>query len=291
MTTIVGLAISSLATPFIWAAVVPVFYVFWNIQNMYRKTARELKRLSSIARSPIFAHFNETITSLTTVRAFEQEERLIIKNDMNNDKFGRAMLAQNVCFRWLAIRLNSMSTMLTSLVTTWICLHPDQLDPGLTAMVITYSLQVTGYLQWLINTFTQLEIEMNSCARHTPHATHHTPHAIAVGYRSYSALGRPDTSTNVASVSASCRIERVKHYSEIEVESAYTATDIVTAPRGWPTAGRIEFNRICARYRPELPLVIENVTFTVQSNEKVGVVGRTGSGAQSSHRRSQSLSS
>jgi len=102
-------------------------------------------------------------------------------------------------------------------------------------MVITYSLQVTGYLQWLINTFTQLEIEMNS-------------------------------------------IERVKHYSEIEVESAYTATDIVTAPRGWPTAGRIEFNRICARYRPELPLVIENVTFTVQSNEKVGVVGRTGSG-------------
>jgi ABC-type multidrug transport system fused ATPase/permease subunit len=171
MTTIVGLAISSLATPFIWAAVVPVFYVFWNIQNMYRKTARELKRLSSIARSPIFAHFNETITSLTTVRAFEQEERLIIKNDMNNDKFGRAMLAQNVCFRWLAIRLNSMSTMLTSLVTTWICLHPDQLDPGLTAMVITYSLQVTGYLQWLINTFTQLEIEMNSCARHTPHST------------------------------------------------------------------------------------------------------------------------
>ena len=59
-----------------------------------------------------------------------------------------------------------MSTGLTSLVTTWICLHPDQLDPGLTAMVITYSLQVTGYLQWLINTFTQLEIEMNSCAVH-----------------------------------------------------------------------------------------------------------------------------
>lgn len=166
MTTIVGLAISSLATPFIWVAAVPVFIVFWNIQQMYRKTARELKRLSSIQRSPIFAHFNETIQTLTTVRAFHQQERLIDVNNMNNDKFGRAMMAQNVCFRWLSIRLNSMSTGLTSLVTTWICLHPDQLDPGLTAMVITYSLQVTGYLQWLINTFTQLEIEMNSCAVH-----------------------------------------------------------------------------------------------------------------------------
>ena len=89
MTTIVGLAISSLATPLIWVAAVPVFYIFWQIQEMYRKTARELKRLSSIARSPIFAHFNETITSLTTVRAFEQQERLIEKNDMNNDKFGK----------------------------------------------------------------------------------------------------------------------------------------------------------------------------------------------------------
>jgi ATP-binding cassette subfamily C (CFTR/MRP) protein 1 len=187
---------------------------------MYRKTARELKRLSSIARSPIFAHFNETITSLTTVRAFKQQERLIEKNDMNNDKcvtslpsfsrrshlslvcliflasfsyashhsshrFGRAMLAQNVCFRWLAIRLNSMSTGLTTLVTTWICLHPDDLDPGLTAMVITYSLQVTGYLQWLINTFTQLEIEMNS-------------------------------------------IERVKHYSEIDTEVSRQLLAIAT---------------------------------------------------------------
>ena len=131
-----------------------------------------------------------------------------------------------------------MSTGLTSLVTTWICLHPDDLDPGLTAMVITYSLQVTGYLQWLINTFTQLEIEMNS-------------------------------------------IERVKHYSEIDTEAGYTAeseAELITAPSDWPRNGKIEFDRVSARYRPELPLVLENVTFTVNANEKVGVVGRTGSG-------------
>ena len=173
-----------------------------------------------------------------TIRAFNQQERLIVKNDSNNDGFGRAMLAQNVCFRWLSIRLNSMSTGLTSLVTSWICLHPDQLDPGLTAMVITYSLQVTGYLQWLINTFTQLEIEMNS-------------------------------------------IERVKHYSEIDTEAAYYSGDeaqLIEAPSDWPRNGSISFDRICARYRPELPLVLENVTFEVKSNEKVGVVGRTGSG-------------
>ena len=65
MTTIVGIAIASLATPFIIVAWIPVLFIFWNIQQKYRVTARELKRLTSIARSPIFAHFNETVTSLT----------------------------------------------------------------------------------------------------------------------------------------------------------------------------------------------------------------------------------
>ena len=77
------------------------------------------------------------------------------------------------------------------------------------------------------------------------------------------------------------RIERVKHYSEIDTEAAYNAADkgeLITAPADWPTQGRIEFDNVCARYRPELPLVLEKVTFTVQANEKVGVVGRTGSG-------------
>ena len=58
--------------------------------------------------APVFAHFNETIASLTTVRAFQQQQRLIEKNDKNNDNFGRAMLSQNLCFRWLSIRLNSV---------------------------------------------------------------------------------------------------------------------------------------------------------------------------------------
>ena len=72
----------------------------------------------------------------------------------------------------------------------------------------------------------------------------------------------------------------MKHYSEIKTEAAYNADggELITAPPGWPTRGSIEFDHVSARYRPELPLVLENVTFTVRSNEKVGVVGRTGSG-------------
>ena len=84
----------------------------------------------------------------------------------------------------------------------------------------------------------------------------------------------------------------MKHYSEIDTEASYNAGangEIVTAPPGWPTRGSIEFNNVCARYRPELPLVLEKVSFTVNSNEKVGVVGRTGSGKSTLMVRSHDL--
>ena len=77
-------------------------------------------------------------------------------------------------------------------------------------------------------------------------------------------------------------IERVKHYSEIDTEAPFdsncdNATDaLVIAPKSWPDAGKIEIEWACARYRPELPLVFNDISFVVHAREKVGVCGRTG---------------
>lgn len=42
--------------------------------------------------------------------------------------------------------------------------------------------------------------------------------------------------------------------------------------------GRIEFDNFSVRYRPELERVLQGVSLAVGEGEKVGVVGRTGSG-------------
>ena len=47
---------------------------------------------------------------------------------------------------------------------------------------------------------------------------------------------------------------------------------------GWPTTGQIELKHVNLRYREGLPLVLKDVNLTIKDKEKVGLVGRTGSG-------------
>lgn len=49
----------------------------------------------------------------------------------------------------------------------------------------------------------------------------------------------------------------------------------------WPSDGRLEVTDLVLRYRPDLPQVLRGVSFAVASGEKVGIVGRTGSGKSS----------
>ncbi|KAF9361387.1 hypothetical protein BGX34_007153 [Mortierella sp. NVP85] len=49
----------------------------------------------------------------------------------------------------------------------------------------------------------------------------------------------------------------------------------------WPSEGKISFNQVSMRYRPELPRVLRDISFDIQPGHKVGVVGRTGAGKSS----------
>jgi ATP-binding cassette subfamily C (CFTR/MRP) protein 1 len=46
----------------------------------------------------------------------------------------------------------------------------------------------------------------------------------------------------------------------------------------WPEKGKIEFINYSAKYRPDTEIVLKNISFVIKPQEKVGIVGRTGSG-------------
>ena len=49
-------------------------------------------------------------------------------------------------------------------------------------------------------------------------------------------------------------------------------------PEGWPATGKIEFNDVKLRYRPNTELVLKGLSFEIEGGTKIGIVGRTGAG-------------
>ncbi|XP_074278977.1 ABC transporter C family member 4-like [Silene latifolia] len=72
-------------------------------------------------------------------------------------------------------------------------------------------------------------------------------------------------------------VERIKQFTKIPSEAAWLIKDRLP-PANWPTQGNVELKDLQVRYRPNTPLVIKGITLNIRGGEKVGVVGRTGSG-------------
>lgn len=72
-------------------------------------------------------------------------------------------------------------------------------------------------------------------------------------------------------------VERINSYLKTEQEAAEIIEDN-RPPENWPDKGAIEVENLSLRYAPELPKVIDGVSFNIQPRWKVGVVGRTGAG-------------
>jgi ABC-type multidrug transport system fused ATPase/permease subunit len=71
-------------------------------------------------------------------------------------------------------------------------------------------------------------------------------------------------------------VERMKSYAEdIPQEAPYEVPEF-ELPSPWPNEAKIQFVNLELRYREDLPSIIENFNLTVESLEKVGIVGRTG---------------
>ncbi|KAI0173569.1 P-loop containing nucleoside triphosphate hydrolase protein [Hypoxylon sp. FL1284] len=71
--------------------------------------------------------------------------------------------------------------------------------------------------------------------------------------------------------------ERIVEYTELPTESL----EGKSPPAAWPTEGRVEVSDLVVSYAEDLPPVLKGLNFTVERNERIGVVGRTGAGKSS----------
>ena len=72
-----AILLPAITNPWLLLVVFPTIVVFVLFGRYYLKTSRELKRLESICRSPVFSHFSETMTGLETIRTRGMQGKFI----------------------------------------------------------------------------------------------------------------------------------------------------------------------------------------------------------------------
>ncbi|GAA0146210.1 ATP-binding cassette [Lithospermum erythrorhizon] len=233
--------IGIVSTMSLWA-IMPLLVLFYAAYLYYQSTAREVKRLDSITRSPVYAQFGEALNGLSTIRAYKAYDRMSTINGNSMDNNVRFTLVTMSGNRWLGIRLETLGGLMIWLTATFAVMQNGRAEnreafASSMGLLLSYALNITSLLTAVLRLASLAENSLNA-------------------------------------------VERVGTYIEMPSESAAIIEDN-RPPPGWPSEGSIRFENVVLRYRPELPPVLHGITFTIPPTDKVGIVGRTGAGKSS----------
>ena len=71
-------------------------------------------------------------------------------------------------------------------------------------------------------------------------------------------------------------VERIQEFAELPSEAPFDLDNDKQLIGSWPNKGAIEVKSLDIRYRPELPLALDDTTFSIPAGSRIGIVGRTG---------------
>lgn len=229
------LILISIVLPWFSLCLIPFFILFWVIGNYYRKSARDLKRLDGITRSPIVEHLSATLQGLSIIRAYNAEKRFYDKEVELIDCNHKCFFGFEMAARWLGWRLDFMAAGVVIATGIFILVLKNVITASLGGLVLTYALQMAGVFQWSVRSMAETESLMTS-------------------------------------------VERLVHYTKNIQSEAPQIIPTNRPPAHWPDKGEIIYKDVDVRYRENAEPALQGISFHVNPKEKIGIVGRTGSG-------------
>ncbi|BAT91542.1 hypothetical protein VIGAN_07014500 [Vigna angularis var. angularis] len=219
----------------------PFWYIYSRLQFFYRSTSRELRRLDSVSRSPIYSSFTETLDGSSTIRAFKSEDFFFTKFTEHITLYQKTSYTEIVASLWLSLRLQQLGAFIISFIAVMAVvgsrgsLPINFGTPGLVGLALSYAAPIVSLLGSFLSSFTETEKEMVS-------------------------------------------IERTLQYMDIPQEEQ---TGGLYLNQDWPNQGFIEFQCVTLKYLPSLPAALCNLSFRIAGGTQVGIIGRTGAGKSS----------
>ena len=292
-----ALAIIALTSPLFLLIIPPLGLLYVHQQRRYRATSRELRRLDSVTRSPIYSTFSETLSGVYTVRAFGATQRFLTTFAVLLDTNQRVFFLALGASQWLNIRLQVVGVVIIAflclsaiLLSTFHSSLPSLpfLDVGLVGLAIAYALPLTDTLNNLIGSFTDTEKEIVSVERTIEYLDIKTEldsdDEEDQGQEESGAGNADQLATDQPALVK--RVKKLDHNLYLEEtllpfhRSASTRMLAGAAEQSasWPSAGAIEFDDVTLIYRRGLRPALSHISFNIPGGCHIGVVGRTGAG-------------
>ncbi|KAJ2439301.1 hypothetical protein GGF42_007999, partial [Coemansia sp. RSA 2424] len=240
----------SILVPIFLAPLIPLVAISWVLIYVYLRTSVEVQRVAAIARSPLYAHYAETLQGLATIRVHAAQNRYTERVDQALDDANRpqwyAMVAQN----WVWLRIDYLSHLLSLTICLIVIAQPSRWDAAAVGLLLVQATQMGAYVTYTGRGWTELQNNMNSVERINHYATELEQEASLAGSNE---MGKAVVS--------------------------FVATR--SAPAAWPERGTIIIRDLFMRYRHGLPFALKGISLEIYSCEKVAIVGRSGAGKSS----------
>ncbi|XP_065588705.1 ATP-binding cassette sub-family C member 6 isoform X1 [Cyrtonyx montezumae] len=153
------------ATPKAAMAIVPLTAFYAVFQHFYVVTSCQLRRMEAASRSPIYSHISETFQGSSVIRAYKDQERFILKSNFLVDENLRICFPGAVADRWLATNLEFLGNGIVLFAALFAAIGRTHLSPGTAGFSISYALQITGVLNWMVRSWTEIENNIVSVER------------------------------------------------------------------------------------------------------------------------------
>eukprot|EP01134_Creolimax_fragrantissima_P005323 CFRG5323T1 len=244
---------------------IPVAIMYYKIQCAYREVSREIKRLETITRSPIYSEFSDSLDGADTIRALKVTKKCVRNQLQNVMRNQRAIYTGTALAQWLTLNLQLLGIIFVAAVSTIAVVLRDTtgLHKGMVGLSLTYTLALINGIGNVMTSFTQTEIQMIAVERVKQYVT-----------------------------------DIPQEGQQVTINTNGKVTSLRTPPPGWPRKGVIEFRNVSIEYSQgsvssmppaansaqsdtNVTKALNGVSFLVKDGQRVGVCGRTGAGKSS----------